>query len=76
MSYVYYKKMIYSPSYSMSMLFLMWTWVLKVASNASKSDKFGFCLIDWPVNMQNELLPVLLHEYAVLDVDLVPKGGL
>ena len=41
----------YSPSYSMSMLFLMWTWVLEVASNASKSAKFGFCLKNWPINM-------------------------
>ena len=35
----------------MSMLFLMWTWVLEVASNASKSAKFGFCLKNWPINM-------------------------
>ena len=41
----------YFLSYSMSMMFLVWTWFLKVASNASKSDKFGFCLIDWPINM-------------------------
>ena len=41
----------YSLSYSMSMLFLMWTWVLEVASNASKSAKFGFCLKNWPINM-------------------------
>ena len=41
----------YFLSYSMSMLFSTWTWVLEVASNASKSDKFGFCLIDLPINM-------------------------
>ena len=41
----------YSPSYSMSMLFLMWTWVLEVASNASKSAKFGFCSKNWPINI-------------------------
>ena len=41
----------YSLSYSMSMLFLMWTWVLEVASNASKSAKFGFCLKHWPIKM-------------------------
>ena len=33
------------------MLFSMWTLVLEVASNASKSVKFRFCFKNWPINM-------------------------
>ena len=40
----YIQKVNYFLSYFMSMLFLMWTWVLIVAFSDSKSAKFGFGL--------------------------------
>ena len=40
----YIQKVNYSLSYFMSMLFLMWTWVLMVAFSGYKSAKFGFGL--------------------------------
>ena len=51
LSYVYVEQMNYSLSYSLSMLFSMWTWVLEVAFSTTKTPKFGFSLKNWPRDM-------------------------
>ena len=81
-SHAYLKKMNNSLSWSLGLLFSLFTWTLNMAFVTLLTPKFGFPLKNWHMNMyhmhiwKNEQLPVLVPGVAVLVVSLDPRYGL
>ena len=68
-----------SLSWSLGLLFSLFTWTLDMTFVTLVTSKFGLALKKWHINMyhmhiwKNELLPVLIPRVAVLVVSLDPR---
>ena len=74
-----FEKMNNSLSWSLGLLFSLFTWTLDMTFVTLVTSEFGFSLKNWHINMyhryiwKNELLPVLVPGVAVLVVPLDPQ---